>query len=146
MWLYDVEDFGDVKPSMKRMIKDYYSYYENDPDNEILDSVTISNHGGKTYTVKYYYEDESKNKKEDFQLTQRQEKDFDIVRDAYFNDYGYFSNICITENEIYFFSTQPYYIVYTLDQMNPEAEPGWYYERLSFGWYQCVKIPEQYLD
>ena len=48
MWLYDVEDFGDVKPSMKRMIKDYYSYYENAPDKEILKSVTISNHGGKT--------------------------------------------------------------------------------------------------
>ena len=146
MWLYEVDDFSDVKPSMKRMIKDYYSYYENTEDKENFISVTISNHGGENCTVRYYYEDESKNKKEEYKLTPRQKEDFDIVNDAFFGEDTYFNNMCITENEIYFFSIRPYYIVYTLDQMYPEVPPDWFCERLSFGWYQCVEIPELYRD
>ena len=146
MWLYEVDDFRDVKPSMKRMIKDYYSYYENTEDKENLISVTISNHGGDNCTVQYHYEDESKNKKEEYKLTPRQKEDFDIVNKAFSNDYSCFSNMCIMEDEIGFLCYSPYYIVYTLDQMYPEVPPDWFCERLSFGWYQCVKIPKQYLD
>jgi hypothetical protein len=146
MWLYEVDDFGDIRPSMVRMIDDYFPYYENADDKESLKGVTISNSGGETCTIKYYYEDETKNKSEDLEMTQKQKEDFDKVRDAYFNDYGYFTNICIKENEIYFFNVAPYYIVYTLDGMKPEKDPEWFYERLCGSWYQCVKIPEKYLD